>query len=150
MHEVRELRRKRGDPDWDGTVWVSFDNAPWHKGVVLPERVQRVLLPPYSPDLHCVIEHVFGRIEPRLPLMCAERMLTAPGRRSKLDLARQVIEAAIREETTQPVIAADVRRLELVLRMVATDEDEAFEVVYKGRSRIFHGTGGNYAPKGWR
>lgn len=135
---------------WDGEVWVSYDNPKIHQGVTLPPRVQRVRLPPYSPDLHCVIEHVFGRVEPRLPGLCAQQAQLAPGKRVPLTAVRALIESTIREETTQAVISADARRLVITLQIVAAGEGEAFEVEHDGRTRVLCGTAGGFAPKAWR
>ena len=47
----------------------SFDNAPIHTiaGNATPPTwwTSRALLPPHSPDMHKVIEHVFARMKPK-------------------------------------------------------------------------------------
>lgn len=55
-----------------GKAYVSFDNAAWHneeefyaavKKMHLGGKVERIPLPPGSPDVHKVVEHVIGLLK---------------------------------------------------------------------------------------
>lgn len=129
---------------------LSFDNASIHKAIVdrglLPPGVEHVPLPSRSPDLHKVIEHTFGRLKPRVH----EAVFDACRAAGKAELShlevRTLVERTLKEVAAAEKIAGDCESLTTTLRIVGTDRDVAF--VHDGRE--FVGTGGDWAPRGWR
>lgn len=148
--EARQLRAKKGsggEGAGEDTVWVSFDNPAIHTDVELPEGVRRVPLSPYSPDIHKVIEHVFGRIKPRLPEMCWDLTGGAKDPQPNLKVIRDAYVRLVRRHTEQETIAADVRGLVMTLRVIAAEKGEYIEKVLKHSTLLIEGTAGDWPPK---
>ena len=129
---------------------LSFDNASIHKAVAeggrLPAAVERLKLPARSPDLHKVIEHTFGRLKPAVH----EAVFDACREASTADLpptrVRALLERTLNSVAGAEQIAADCNSLKTTLRIVGTDRNVAFQ--HAGRELV--GTGGDWAPRGWR
>lgn len=73
LHKARW--RRAANASRTGKVYVSFDNAQWHNEAAfyaavrkmgLAGRVERLPLPPGSPDLHKVVEHTIGLLKRNL------------------------------------------------------------------------------------
>lgn len=147
---ARGKRAKKGSGGEGGgrdTVWVSFDNPTIHTKVDLPAGVKRVPLSPYSPDIHKIIEHVFGRIKPRLPEMCWDLTAGGTGLQPSLKVTRKAYKQVVRRHTAQETIAGDVRSLVLTLKVIAAEEGEFIEKVMRHGTRLIEGTAGDWAPK---
>lgn len=133
-----------------GKPIMSFDNASIHTAhtpqPLLPAGIKQHPLPARSPDLHKVIEHVFGRTKPAV----ASSVFDAAWRRDISELSaaqcRPLIEHCLREATTPAAIAADCESLKTTLQIVAHDKDVLFTL----RGKEFKGTGGDWAPRRWR
>ena len=104
-----------------GGKWrYSWDNDGIHKPIK-PEELdmERIELPPYSPDLHCVVEHAvantwkeFNKRKRRLPPNPTMPMLK--------DCLVESFEVA----ADQLVIYGDTMRLPQIYRVVGTDKGE--------------------------
>lgn len=129
---------------------MSFDNASIHTSrtsePLLPPGIEHHPLPARSPDMHKVIEHVFGRTKPAV----AGSVVDATWRRDINELSaaqcRPLIERCLREATTPAAIAADSESLKTTLQIIAHDKDVLFTL----DGREFKGTGGDWAPRRWR
>lgn len=99
-------------------------------------------LPPWSPDMHKVIEHVFavlkGKVQARL-LKLNPKCLT-PAQ------ARDLVEECFFEITTQG-IRADIESMPITWHIISTEEG----LLSQGPDgRIYKGAGGGWAPTGHR
>lgn len=133
-----------------GAPIMSFDNASIHTAQrsepLLPAGTTQHKLPARSPDLHKVIEHVFGRLKPAV----AAAVFDATWKKDVPELSaaqlRPLIEGCLRDKTTAAQIAADCESLKTTLEIVSHDKDVLFTL----GGNEFKGTGGDWAPRRWR
>jgi len=145
-----EAKRRLSLAGVQGAPILSFDNASIHTAQrsepLLPPGTTQHKLPARSPDLHKVIEHVFGRLKPAV----AAAVFDAAWHKQTVELSaaqcRPLIEACLREQTAAAQIAADCESLKATLQIVAHDKDMLFTL----GGKEFKGTGGDWAPRRWR
>lgn len=104
-----------------GGKWrYSWDGAGIHRPEVADEvGVEQVELPPYSPDMHCVVEHAvantwkkFHKAKRALPLK--------PSMEEIMDCLERCFEEAAKPE----IIYADAMRLHQIYRAIATPKGQ--------------------------
>jgi arylamine N-acetyltransferase len=131
-----------------GQSWqplYSWDHTALHENVDYSRmgfsKQQRVALGVRAPDMHKVIEHVFGYIKPRMHA----RLYQADYKVTALEcqrLAKRVfMEAALAEK-----IKKDVASLPLTYKVINTKKGESFVVGKK----VHFGTGGDWPPSTYR
>jgi hypothetical protein len=131
------------------TPLFSWDNAAVQRPASLDRmgitEAERVPLPDYSPDMHKVIEHMFGLLKPLV-----KKQVIMPSK-AKVDALEAM--ALVKEcweylgHRTRKSIKKDVEGLKLTWLIISTPEGEPTRAV---RGKTFTGTGGGWAPKGFR
>jgi hypothetical protein len=131
------------------TPLFSWDNAAVQRPASLDRmgitEAERVPLPDYSPDMHKVIEHMFGLLKPLV-----KKQVIMPSK-AKVDALEAM--ALVKEcweylgHRTRKSIKKDVEGLKLTWLIISTPEGEPTRAV---RGKTFTVTGGGWAPKGFR
>lgn len=127
--------------------WFSWDNARANGGSEQLAAVglspnHRLPLPPYSPDLHRVVEHSIGRVK---AAMDASMLAMATG--GWPDDAARVFQKALRKAATTldtAAISHDAASLALAYRVVA---GALGTTVHDDAGRPWPCTGGDWLPK---
>lgn len=104
----------------------------------LNKTTDKVDLPTYSPDMNRAIEHVFGEVKPRVRVQLYRGVKDFT---KGIELQRVVW--AEFKHLKKGAVAADVKGLPLLWRVLSTPEGTAFEYP-PGHKHV--GTGGAYAP----
>lgn len=148
---MKEARRKLGKTDSD-ELWVSFDNAKIHNSntVQLPAGVRRIPLSAYSPDIHKVIEHCFGRMKPHLYEKVGDACYLKGKPRLTNNELRPLVNESLKYATQQEWVAADVRSLRLTLEIIRTPKDQRFMFQHGSQFVELVGSGGGWPKKGYR
>jgi hypothetical protein len=132
-------------------VFVSWDNARIHN---FKQRVAElgldatklIALPPHSPDLHQLIEHVFGRLKRALVValyhigwqnVTPEKVIAAV--LSLLDNTRDTV-------CTPGLLQEDLKNLVNCYKIVQAPYSHLMLI----NDRLWHGSAGNWPPKGFR
>lgn len=104
-----------------GGKWrYSWDNDGIHKPINPEELgIEGIDLPPYSPDMHCVVEHAVAHSLSKF--YKAKRRLPS---KPNVQQFKQCLTASFEEAADQLVIYADTMRLPQVYRSVGTEEGE--------------------------
>lgn len=131
------------------TPLFSWDNAAVQRPASLDRmgitEAERVPLPDYSPDMHKVIEHMFGLLKPMV-----KKQVVMPGK-AKVDALEAM--ALVKEcweelgKRTRKSIKKDAKGLKLTWLIISTPDGEPTEAV---GGKTLTGTGGGWAPKGFR
>lgn len=132
-----------------GETWeplYSRDHPSVHEHINF-ERVgikkeQRVALGVKAPDMHKVIEHVFGQIKPKLHAALYRHKYRVTG-----ELAQSIAKDLFMTQVTAASVSADVQTLPDTYRCIATSVGST----WRDRHGLSHmGTGGDWAIKGFR
>jgi hypothetical protein len=127
--------------DLAGGWRFSWDNAGHHKfspELLEARGMQTVPLPPYSPDLHCVVEHAVGRTWGAF--LKARRALP---RKAQPDDYIDVLLDSFSNANQAPTIASDVLRLPEIYKVISTSPSQDMGK-YKGslgdwpHPRLYH------------
>jgi len=120
--EAMEVARKhphvfgRAALTGDIKLKFSFDNLPIHKDPSLGQlEIEKVPLPPRSPDMHKVIEHIFGTLTRAMNLSLATDPTLNTTAKYKAELER--LFAAITPES----VRKDVESLPATFKCIADD-----------------------------
>ena len=84
-------------------------------------------LPPYSPDMHCVVEHAIGRLWQRFTRRKAE-----VGPRAKVEEYMSLIEECFKDTSTNQTIWCDVARLPLIYDVISAPPEQLVHGKYRG------------------
>jgi hypothetical protein len=120
----------------------SFDNnkiqkyAPLDKMGITPE--EKLELPPYSPDMHKVIEHVFAILKGQVQ---AEMLRNNPAS-LKSAAAHKIVEVYFKGGISKHSIQADVKSLPVTWHIISTAEGVTAE---GPDGKMYRGTGGDWA-----
>jgi len=141
--KVLQMIRESGQ-DWQPLY--SWDHPNLHENVNF-DRVgfrkdQRVELGVKAPDMHKAIEHIFNQIKPRLHSELHRSNYKVTGRMAQ-NMARDIFYRNI----TAASVKADVESLVDTYKFISKPPTERFQ----DRHGVWHvGTGGGWAPKGFR
>lgn len=124
-----------------GERWhYSWDNDSIHKGdmaAVQPMVQARwPVLPPYSPDMHCVVEHTVGRTWKLFNKMRRD----LPNNPTMSELKEELLDA-FEKSAAAATIRADVARLPLLYEVLCTRKHQ---VVRGPGGRTYKGSCGNW------
>jgi hypothetical protein len=125
----------------------SYDNNKIQKGASLAEMgitpEEKLELPPYSPDMHKVIEHVFAILKGQLQ----EEMLKNNPARMDPAVAQKMVRVYFKHNISKKSIRADVDSLPVTWHIIST-LDGVFAEGPDGR--MYWGTGGDWADTSHR
>lgn len=140
--KVLQKIRERGET-W--TPLYSWDHTNLHESINFQKvgfsAEQRVDLGVKAPDMHQVIEHVFGDMKRRLHARLQKESYKVTGRQCQV-FAKNIFE----NEITAEGIAQNVVGLPLVYQMISTAKGLSF--IYN--NKMYVGTGGDWIPRFWR
>ncbi len=128
---------------------ISYDHATIHADAAFAKvfaggRVKRAPLAPRMPDGNKVVEHVF----PDLKAKFFTRLVAKGGRFVDAKAAQNLLFNTFEEQITIKQIQEDTKGLPLTMKMIATDEGQAF--LWPQNGKTYYGTGGNWAKRGHR
>lgn len=141
---ILQMIRDRG-MTW--TPMYSWDHTNLHEninyGKVGFAAQQRVALGVRAPDMHRVIEHVFGYCKPKLHAELYRLDYQADGKKCQ-ELTKEVFY----NNVTANKVQADVAKLPLVYKIISTPEGQSF--VYQPNGKMYQGSGGNWVKRAYR
>lgn len=140
--KVLQKIRERGET-W--TPLYSWDHTNLHENINY-EKVgfsedQRVALGVKAPDMHQMIEHVFGIMKQRLMVELHLKNFKVTGRECQ-EMAKSIFKTQI----TADGLASLQKRLPLLYEMISTEKGQTFY----HNNKMYAGTGGNWALRYWR
>lgn len=124
---------------WDHTN--LHENIDWAKVGFAKE--QRVALGVRAPDMHKVIEHVFGYCKPKLHAELYKLDYQADGRK-----CQQLTKQVFYNNVTANKVKADAAKLPLIYQIISTPEGQPF--VYQPDGKMYQGSGGNWVKRALR
>jgi hypothetical protein len=141
--KVLQMIAARGE-NW--TPLYSWDHTNLHEKINFQKvgfsEQQRVALGVRAPDMHQVIEHVFGYMKQKFHVKLLQQGYKVPGRRCQ-QIARDIFYSVV----TPQGIAGNVARMPLVYKMISTAKGQFF---VHTDNKMYVGTGGNWVTKPWR
>lgn len=119
----------------------------------LPEGT-RVRIPPHSPDCNQVVEHAIGTVKDDITGQLYEQSVINPliDATKLRKMAVTTFKAFEKGDIYKGSVKANVMRLPDVWGLIATPTDEEYTIttgLLPGHSKVYHGTGGDWAPSGW-
>jgi hypothetical protein len=121
---------------------LSYDNVASQAGAILRSMgltdAERVNLPPYSPDMHKIIEHTFHRLKDEVYKHCY-----AFGTEISATELQSIVRAAFAVVASRETIRADSCSLVDTYRCIATPKDQEW-IDRKGHRHL--GSGGDWPP----
>jgi hypothetical protein len=108
-----------------GGKWrCSWDNDKVHQAAKLGDlHLERVPLSPFSPDMHCVVEHAIGRTWRRFKRRAQLEM----GVKASMDEYKDLLEECFNSECDTATIWADCARLPTLYKVISAPEGQEVE-----------------------